>query len=174
MYRIMVVDDEEGIVNSLKRVLKPEGYEVVVFTEGGRAIEYARDEKVDLVISDYRMPKMDGVAFLTEFKQSQPDAMRLILSGYTDLDALMGAINQAEIYRFISKPWHDYDLKATISSALAHYEMLNENRRLADQIREQQSRLEQQRVILEKLESESPGITHVQWQEDGSIILGEE
>ncbi|MDH3689303.1 MAG: response regulator, partial [Gammaproteobacteria bacterium] len=91
-----------------------------------------------------------------------------------DLEALLAAINQAEIYRFISKPWKDYELKATLSQALVHRAVLLENKRLADQVRAQQTQLVEQHKILEKLETESPGITRVRWAEDGSIILGED
>ena len=122
----------------------------------------------DLVLSDYRMPVMDGVDFLTRLKATQPDTMRLILSGYSDLKALLQAINEAEIHRFISKPWNDYELKSTIALALAHRATRLENKRLADQVRAQQSQLED---LLGKLEAEAPGITKVCLDEDGAIVI---
>ena len=120
------------------------------------------------------MPRMDGVEFLTRLRLKQPNAMRLILSGFADLEALMDAINVAEIYRFISKPWSDYELRATLSQALAHHDALEENRRLADAIRQSQAELEVRERELKRLEALHPGITQVTWANDGSILIGPE
>jgi YesN/AraC family two-component response regulator len=174
MHKVILVDDEENVLKALKRALATEPYDIEIYTNGVDVLERAKTTAVDLVLSDYRMPAMDGVALLTELKKLQPDTMRLIISGYTDLEALLAAINQAEIYHFISKPWKDYELKATLSQALAHRAVLLENKRLADQVRAQQTQLVEQHKILEKLETESPGSTQVRWAEDGSIILGED
>jgi len=167
----LLVDDEENVLKALRRTLASELYEIEIFTKGVDALKQAEHNAFDLVISDYRMPEMNGVEFLIQFKELQPDTMRLILSGYSDLEALLGAINQAEIFRFISKPWEDYELKTAISQALDHRAILLENQRLADQVRAQQTQLAEQQKILKKLEAESPGITQVRWAADGSIIL---
>lgn len=174
MYRLMIVDDEEGILKALRRELMPEGYKIDLFTKSVDALERAREVEYDLVISDYRMPEMNGVQFLSEFKKIQPDAGRIILSGYTDFEAIMAAINKAEIYRFISKPWHDYELKSTVAQTLEYSAILAENRRLADEVRRQQNELDKQKNVLKRLEAQSPGITQVQWAADGSIIIGDE
>ncbi len=174
MHRIMLVDDEENVLKALKRTLATESYEVETYSNGADALEQAKKRQFDLVLSDYRMPVMDGVAFLIELRKLQPDTMRLILSGYSDLEAMLAAINQAEIYRFISKPWKDYELRATLNQALAHRAVLLENKRLADQVRTQQAQLAEQKKILQKLEADSPGITQVRWAEDGSVILDED
>lgn len=174
MHKIILVDDEENVLKALKRTLATESYDVETYNNGAAALERAKKVQFDLVLSDYRMPTMDGVAFLVELRKLQPDAMRLILSGYSDLEAMLAAINQAEIYRFISKPWQDYELRATINQALAHRAILLENKRLADQVRAQQTQLAEQQKILQKLETDSPGITQVRWAEDGSVILDED
>jgi DNA-binding NtrC family response regulator len=174
MYKLMLVDDEGNILRSLQRALALEPYEVETFTTGSEALARLTQAGFDLILSDYRMPGMDGITFLTECKKRYPDTMRLILSGYTDLEALMAAINQAQIYRFICKPWQDYDLKTAIFQALSHRAVLSENRRLAEQVRRQQSQLFRQKHLLKQLESENPGITHVKWAEDGSVILDDE
>jgi two-component system probable response regulator PhcQ len=119
MSRIMIVDDEESILKSLRRVLRmaPCTYGNKSFSAGSRgasarlpiALEAARHETFDLFISDYRMPEMDGIEFLKAAKALQPDAARLILSGYADLNALVRAVNEVGIERFIGKPWNDYD-----------------------------------------------------------------
>jgi DNA-binding NtrC family response regulator len=171
MYRLLAVDDEPNILSALKRELSAEGYVVDVYSTATDALRNAQKVQYDLVISDYRMPEMDGVAFLAEFKARQPQAVRLIFSGHSDFGALLGAINEAEIFRFIAKPWHGDELKATLMQALAHQALLLENQRLADLVRNQQIQLEQQNHLLAALEAESPGITRVNRDADGSIIL---
>lgn len=174
MYKIMLVDDEENVLRALRRTLAMEPYEVEICHSGVEALTQIESADFDLVLSDYRMPDMDGVVLLTECRKRRPDMARLILSGYADLEALTGAINDAQIYRFISKPWQDYDLKAAIFNALSHRAVLLDNQRLADQVRKQQSQLNRQRRLLARLETEAPGITKVQWAEDGSVILDDE
>lgn len=174
MCRILVVDDEQNILNAMKRVMRKEvDWDVEYFNDPVAALERAEQTTFELIMSDYRMPVMDGVRFLNESKKSQPDAIRLILSGYTDLDALLGAINQAEIFRFMSKPWQDYDLRMVLQQALAHREIIVENKRLADKVREQQNELDRRKSALDKLRSTNPVLADVQWTDDGSIVLEE-
>ena len=174
MYRILILDDEESIVNALKRCLrKVKDWDVETFTSAHEALKAAEKSSFDLFVSDYRMPEMNGVEFLTEVKKNQPNSARIILSGYTDLEALVGAINEAEIFRFINKPWNDYELILTIEQALKYKDMLTENLYLANQVREQSEQLNRNDVLLSKLETETPGITLVNWTDDGSIILDE-
>lgn len=174
MKRIFIVDDEPGVLNALKRSLRDCAWLLRTFDDPEEALNAATGEEIDLVISDYRMPGMDGVTFLKEFKAVQPDTFRIILSGQADMDSVLKAINEAEIYRFVTKPWNDAELRVTIERALHHREMLLENRRLADLVRQQQAQLDYQKTELERLEQESPGITQVNWAPDGSIILDEE
>jgi len=182
MHRIMLVDDERNILSALRRLfvspsLQDAGspkFQVETFTSPQQALLRAEDGVVfDLVISDYRMPEMDGVAFLKALRQIQPHAERLILSGYADLEALVGAINEAQIFRFISKPWHDYELKSAVAQALAHRDLLRDNQQLADHVRLQIGVISKQEMALRRLEEESPGITKVHWGEDGSVIFDE-
>ena len=175
MYRIMIVDDEPNILKSLKRALRQESdWEVETYEVVDEALKRIQTATFELVISDYRMPEMDGVEFLSEVRKIQPDAMRLILSGFTDLDALLGAINEAEIYRFICKPWDDFDLITTLKNALALREALVENRRLADEVRQQRKELTNRKTALEKLSERHPKLVEVNWSSDGAIILEEE
>jgi DNA-binding NtrC family response regulator len=127
-----------------------------------------------LVISDYRMPGMDGVRFLKAVRERQPDAVRFILSGYADLGALVGAINEAQISRFLAKPWNDYELTAAVAQALAYRALQLETARLADERRVQQNLLSAEELARRQLEAESPGITQVCWGADGSVILDPE
>lgn len=183
MYRIMLVDDEENILKSLRRLLVATpcvydgvAYKIAVetFSSAAAALAFARHNAVDLVLSDYRMPGMDGVQFLKEIRGIQPGAARLILSGYADLNALVGAINEAQIYRFLNKPWNDYELVSSIAQALAYRNLMRENQHLADQARLAQGAITPQELERRRLEEQEPGITRVNWGPDGSVILDED
>jgi DNA-binding NtrC family response regulator len=178
MTSLLVVDDEANVVSALRRMLlNPAALpalrepHLTTFTSPVEALEHVAHHHVDLVISDYRMPVMDGVSFLTRVKELQPDAARIILSAYADMEGIVRAINEAGIFRFISKPWSDAELKAIVVQVLAHRELLVENRRLADEMRVQRGVISRQQVELARLEAESPGITRVRWSEDGGVLL---
>lgn len=174
MHRIMIVDDEENVLRALRRALAASDIDTEIFSRPHEALRRAQTANFDLVISDYRMPEMDGISFLSEMKELQPDAMRIILSGYADLEGLIAAVNAAEIFRFISKPWHDPDVTLCVRNALDHRAVRVENRRLADKVRAQRLELDQQKATLKKLEAEYPDLFRVNRGEDGSIILGED
>src|SRR2546430_15210066 len=178
MSNLLIVDDEPNVLNALRRLCQNSAIlpalpdpSVTTFTSPLAALKHVVDHKVDLVISDYRMPDMDGAVFLTRVKELQPDAARIILSACTDMDGIIRAINHAGIFRFVSKPWSDHDLKAAIINVLAHRNLLLENRRLADEVRSQRGVISRQQLELERLEIESPGITQVHWSEDGGVLL---
>jgi two-component system probable response regulator PhcQ len=178
-YRIMLVDDEVNILHALRRILSPspeaefDGHSLTIelFTSPVAALQRADYMPFDLVITDYRMPEMNGVEFLVKFREIQPNTTRLILSGYTDLDGMIGAINEAHIFRFIAKPWHDFELRAAVMQALSFRHLTMENQRLADLAREQQGKLTKHELELRRLEAISPGITKVNWGPDGSVLL---
>jgi two-component system probable response regulator PhcQ len=182
MYRILLVDDEANVLSALRRMLSSipideldgERPEIETYTSVQEALRRAATMSVDLVISDYRMPEMSGVDFLAQIIELQPDVARLILSAYADLDAMSGAINKVQVFRFINKPWHEFELKSAVTQALAQRALLLENRRLADRIRTQQGRLSRQEAELRRLEAESPGITRLKRAPDGGIILDDE
>lgn len=176
--RILIVDDEPGILHALQRLLRhglsaPDGsrYQVDECANGALALEQARRQVYALAISDYRMPEMNGVDFLTALRTLQPDCERIILSGYADLNALVRAVNEAAIARFIAKPWADFELLSTVRQVLQVRDLVIENRRLADLVRLQQGQISAQEAELRRLERLEPGITHVNWADDGSFIL---
>ena len=178
MANLLIVDDEPNIVNALRRMCQNSAIPpaipdltITTFTSPLQALSYVTDHRVDLVISDYRMPDMDGAVFLTRVKALQPDSARIILSACTDMDGIIRAINHAGIFRFVSKPWSDHDLKASIIDVLAHRQLLLDNRRLADEVRSQRGVISRQQLELERLETESPGITRVRWSDDGGVML---
>ena len=174
MSRIMLVDDEENILRALRRVLAADDWEIETYTQPADALRRAQVANFDLFLSDYRMPGMDGVQFLEQARQLQPEAMRIVLSGQADLDGVLGAINRAAIFRFISKPWQDSELKLIVQQALDYRAMLIENRRLADLVRRQREELDQQKSALEHLAAQHPELTRVNWGPDGSILLDDD
>jgi len=180
--RILIVDDDELILKSLRRLLsltpctvgdETTRLTVECFTSPEDALERAQHTAFDLALSDYRMPFMNGVEFLKKFREIQPDAARLILSGYADLNGLIGAINEAGINRFISKPWNDYELVSTLGQVLALRELTLENQRLADQSRLALGTISEEEIERKRLEASEPGITKVIWGPDGSVLLDE-
>lgn len=116
--RVLFVDDEQRILTSMKMLFRRE-YEVFTCNSGAEALELLKEQKVEVVVSDQRMPKMTGIELLREVRDLQPQAIRLLLTGYADLNAIIGSINEGEIFRFVSKPWSNEDLKATLAKAVA-------------------------------------------------------
>jgi len=166
LYQVMIVDDEASIVSAVRRELStpPLGryrYEIEGFTEPAAALERARTKKFDAVISDYRMPGMDGLEFLKALAALQPECARLVLSGQTDMEGLIRMVNETHIYRFIPKPWHDYFLKSSLSQAIAYASAVTENKRLANLVRERGiavSALEEGEVDQILIVDDDPGI----------------
>ena len=115
--RILFVDDEPRILVSLRVIFKQE-YDVVT-AEGGQAgLDQIKSSKFDVIVSDQRMPGINGVEVLRAAREHQPKAVRLLLTGYSDLNAIIGSINEGEIFRFISKPWSNAELRGTIAAAV--------------------------------------------------------
>lgn len=114
---LLLVDDETSILSSLKRLLRSDGYEILTATSPKQAMELLAQHSVQVIVSDQRMPEMSGTEFLSRVKQMYPDTIRIILSGYTDLDTVTEAINRGAIYRFLTKPWDADSLRAEIHEA---------------------------------------------------------
>lgn len=137
-WRILCVDDEPNILSALRRLLRGDGYQITVATGGEEALSIMAGQTFDLVISDMRMPGMDGAHFLERVKRAWPDTMRLLLTGYADISSTVDAINKGEIYRYISKPWEDNDLRLIIRHALERKALERETARL-EQLTAQQN-----------------------------------
>lgn len=147
---ILLVDDEESILSSLKRLLRKEGYNIFSTTSPDEGLEILRREAVALIISDQRMPEMDGTEFLAKARELQPNAVRVILTGYADINAAIAAINQGQVYRFITKPWDDLDIRATIKQAVDLANLKKENKRLFELSVRQNAELKEWNENLEK------------------------
>ena len=117
-FTLLFVDDEANILSSLRRLLRPLGYRIFIANGGAEGLAVLEKEHVDLVISDMRMPEMDGATFLAEVAKRWPETVRILLTGYSDLASIVGSINDGEVYRFISKPWNHQELQQTVAEAV--------------------------------------------------------
>ena len=147
---LLLVDDEESILNSLRRLLRSQPYEVLLATSGAQALEIMEQRSVDLVMSDARMPNMDGATLLAHVHQRYPDTTRIMLTGYADPSAIIKAINEGQIHRYISKPWHDEEMLLTLRQSLAYQYSERERLRLVQETWDQNEKLKLLNTTLEK------------------------
>lgn len=174
MHRILLVDDEPHVLSALKRALRAGfGDALKVETESSpcQALVRAGEVAFDLVISDFRMPEMDGVLFLERLRALQPHAVRMMLSASTEVQTVMRALNDVEVHRFICKPWQEDELIHHVAEALARGGQAREQRELADQMRVQRGQLSPSELELRRLESIEPGLTQVEWGPNGEVLM---
>jgi DNA-binding NtrC family response regulator len=132
---IVIVDDEEMVLTSLSSFLKLEtNYNVKTFTSAERAFEYIQNNDVDLVISDYLMPEMDGITFLARVRDSKPEITRIILTGYADKENAIKAINDVGLYQYVEKPWDNEDLLIVLRNGLEKMQLMKKLQRKIDEI----------------------------------------
>jgi putative nucleotidyltransferase with HDIG domain len=142
--RILFVDDEANILSALKRLMVDEPFEVLTAGSGKEALEMlSRDNNVAVIVSDQRMPQMNGAEFLEQAKVIAPDSGRLVLTGYADIQAAVDAINKGGAYRYIAKPWNDAELITVLREAASRYALLHENKRLTQIVHRQNAELKQ-------------------------------
>lgn len=146
---LLLVDDEANILSSLRRLFRPEGYRVLTAESGDEALELLAAEPVDLILSDMRMPGMTGAQLLAAAFERWPHSIRILLTGYADMASTIDAINLGHIYRYVSKPWDDSELKLIVRDALAHQRLKLENEHMARTIAEQNEQLRQFNAELE-------------------------
>jgi response regulator RpfG family c-di-GMP phosphodiesterase len=128
--KVLCVDDEPNILSSLRRLLRANGYQVLTADSGAAGLKILADEPVDVIISDMRMPEMNGAQFLAAARASWPDTMRLLLTGYSEIQAIQDAINGGEIYRYITKPWDDQEILRVLHDALERRQLVLDKARL--------------------------------------------
>lgn len=131
---LLLVDDEENILAALKRLFRRDGYRILTAISGEEGLRLLAQNDVDVIVSDQRMAAMTGGEFLRRVKTLYPDTVRLVLSGYTELQSITDAINEGAIYKFLTKPWDDDLLRANIEEAFHHKALADENRRLNAEI----------------------------------------
>ncbi|HEU0187884.1 MAG TPA: response regulator [Gallionellaceae bacterium] len=138
---LLLVDDEENITAALVRLLRRDGYTILRANSGKAGLDLLAQNKVGVIISDQRMPEMTGVEFLSRVKELYPDTVRIVLSGYTELNSVTDAINRGAIYKFLTKPWEDDLLRANVEEAFRHHEMKMENARLSRELQQANDKL---------------------------------
>ncbi|MFA6499987.1 MAG: HD domain-containing phosphohydrolase [Desulfurivibrionaceae bacterium] len=153
--KLLFVDDEENILRSLQRLFMDEEVEVFTASSGPKGLEIlAREAGIGVIVSDQRMPEMTGVDFLEKSKTISPQSIRILLTGYADVNAAIDAINRGDIFRYLNKPWNDDELVRTVTSALQMYRLLSENKRLAAIVKKQNAELKKWNTELETIVQE--------------------
>jgi len=150
-HTVLLVDDEENVLHSLKRLLRKEGYRLLTASSGTEGLKVLEKNDIHLVISDQRMPQMSGTEFFAIVKERYPGPIRIVLTGYTDVDSITESINKGHIYKFFLKPWNDQSLKLEIKSALEQYDLIQTNKRLHEKVLEQNEELKKINENLEML-----------------------
>jgi response regulator RpfG family c-di-GMP phosphodiesterase len=168
---ILCVDDEPSILSALRRLFRSHGFTVLAAESGQAGLDLLESEPIDLVISDMRMPHMDGVVFLEHVRQRRPDILRLLLTGYADLASITGAINRGEIYRYIAKPWDDTDIILTVQDALDRSALIQEKKRLEALVTAQNEEL---KIVNASLEVKVQARTAEIKQANGALQLANE
>jgi DNA-binding NtrC family response regulator len=121
---VLFVDDEEKVLSSLKRGLLDEPYNKLFAESGKEALELLKQNEVHVIVTDMRMPEMSGLELLRTVKQEYPHIVRVVLSGYTQITTLLTAINQGEIFKFITKPWKlEEEFKGVVREAIERYNL---------------------------------------------------
>jgi EAL domain-containing protein (putative c-di-GMP-specific phosphodiesterase class I)/FixJ family two-component response regulator/GGDEF domain-containing protein len=140
---LLLLDDEPNILSSLRRLLRRDGYNILTANTASEAFELLAKNEVAVIVSDQRMPEMSGTEFLSRVKELHPRTVRMVLSGYTELQSVTEAINQGAIYKFLTKPWDDDNLRANIEEAFRRLEMEEQNERLHREVGEANAALSQ-------------------------------
>ena len=163
-HTILCVDDDKNILRSLNRLLRKEDYRLLTASSGEEGLKILEENDAQIVISDQRMPEMSGTEFLAALKTKYPDVLRIILSGYTEVDSITESINKGHIYKFLLKPWNDQNLKLEIKQALEQYDLIQANKKLDEKVIQQNSKLKEINENLEKLVKERTKTLEIQNQ----------
>ncbi|MGJ7916989.1 response regulator [Massilia sp. LXY-6] len=180
MRRILILDDEIAVLNALRRTLRAafpdEAIEIETFDEPENAVLRAGVQDFDVVISDYRMPGLNGADVLQLMKGLQPDAVRIVVSATTAFGDIIAAVNRAEVFRYLAKPWQQEELIATVREAFVRRDSrvrarLEQPAAQMPDLRAGRQHPPSHQIELEELEVEEPGMTRVDWDEHGNIRL---
>jgi two-component system, probable response regulator PhcQ len=164
-YQILIIDDEVEILNALSRLLREPGYVIHCASSAAEALAVSDRTSLDLIISDYMLgPDINGIRLLEKLLDKQKDALCILITGYADMQVALEAINTIGLYKFILKPWDNNDLIITVRRALEQRALIQENRRLVNELRRRES-------VLEQLEKEHPGITKIRRNAKGLIEI---
>ncbi len=148
--KLLLVDDDEQVLKSLKRMLRGRDYEIIAVTSAAEALELARRHDIGVVISDQMMPEMDGVTFLERLGRISPDTVKLMLTGYASFQNALDAINRCHVFEYLQKPWTAEGLSQALERAFRHWRLVVENKRLNAITQEQNDALKRLNAELEK------------------------
>ncbi len=165
--KILIVDDECSVIEILQDAFSKEPYEVLSAESAAEALDIMAMKQIDVVISDDQMPGLTGTEFLTQVRKRYPNTTRIILTGHANLETAINSINEAEIYRFFTKPCNILDLIVTVRLALQNKELKEEIQRL-NEITTHQS------LVIEEMEKLYPGISQVKRNAQGDVLIDEE
>ncbi len=142
-HTVLIVDDEAQVGKALGRLMKGINTKYVYMESGQAALDYMKgmSKPFSLILSDQRMPQMEGSVFLEKAKEISPDTIRYLITGYADVDAVTDAVNKGSIHRYIAKPWDNRVLQETVKTGLEHHELIMENHRLFALAKEQNAKL---------------------------------
>ncbi len=143
-YTLLFVDDEKSILNSLHRTFRNDDYKILLANSGLEGLQVLKENDVSIIISDQRMPGMTGAQFLAQSKFEAPHAIRILLTGYSDIEDAMQSINEGQIFRYLNKPWDDIDLKHAVLQALVFHDLSRRNEAIADDLKNQNQNLRNQ------------------------------
>lgn len=142
IFNVLFVDDEENVLRSLKRLfIDYDNIEVFTALSGKEGLEILKNNEVAVIVSDQKMPEMSGAQFLEKARKMQPESVRIVLTGYADINAAMDAINKGGASKYITKPWDDNDLMLTVLNSVETYNLKKENKRLTELTRKQNEEL---------------------------------
>lgn len=147
---LLFVDDEPNVLKALKRLFRSAEYSVHLAESGALGLEILKAQAIDLIISDMRMPQMDGAEFLTRAAEGWPDTVRILLTGYADIESTIAAVNNGKIYSYCSKPWEDNELKILVNNAIEQKRLREERQQLFDIINDQNRQLRELNASLEE------------------------
>ena len=146
---ILIVDDEEIVLVALRDTLLREGYKVVASPHAVHALSVLKEQEFSVVITDQQMPMVSGLEFLAQVREIQPNATRILITAVLNLSTLIEAINKAEIYRFVVKPWSREELLASVKSAIERFDFLSSSSRLLSQTQAMNHEFQQTKNALE-------------------------
>ncbi len=149
-FALLFVDDEEAVLNALRRIFVDENYIIFTANTGEKALKILEERQIHLLITDHRMPQMNGAELLKIVRDRYPETIRIMLTGFADVNSIMGAVKEGAVYKFITKPWNDEDLRLTVSLALQQYILMRENRHLKELARQQQNKIKNYAGLFEE------------------------
>ena len=148
---LLIVDDEESILKSLQRLFRKQPFQVLLASSPEEALDLFNANEVSVVLSDQRMPGMNGSEFLKRVRTTHPESIRIIMSGYTELDSITSAINDGAVFKFLTKPWNDEQLIEHIHEAFEIYNLRRNNHRLNEALQEANRQLSERCADLQSI-----------------------